>query len=81
MDRDFLKQIDQVQELLPDRPAEKLDGEIIICECFCVSVEDIRNTCAATSQVDIRLLQDRYSMGQGCQSCIKRMDSWIYKIF
>lgn len=81
MDRDFLRQIDQVEDLLPGDPADKLDAEILICECFCVSVEDIRKACAAARKVDISLLQARYGLGQGCQGCLKRMDSWVNKIF
>jgi NAD(P)H-nitrite reductase large subunit len=82
MDQDFLQQIDQVKDLLPE-PAtvEKLDDEVVICECFCVNVKDIREACAAASQVDIRLLQERFSLGHGCQSCMKSKDLWVSKIF
>lgn len=76
MDREFLRQIDSLDDLLAD---EKLEDEVLICECFCVSVKDIRETCAG--KVDLELLQDQFSMGLGCQSCLKRKDSWIHKIF
>lgn len=81
MDREFLRQIDQVSELISDLPGEKLDDEVLICECFCVSVADIRRTCAEAQKVDIRLLQERLSLGHGCQSCLKSQDSWVNKIF
>jgi len=81
MDPQFLEQIDSLQELLPADEIEKLSGEVLICECFCVSVEDIRNTCAATQKVDIRLVQEKLSLGHGCQSCLKNKEFWIGKIF
>ena len=80
MDRDLLREIDQVEDYLPDEP-EHLDDEILICECFCVSVKDIRQEFEETGKVDVQLLQDRFSLGHGCQSCMKRIDSWINKIF
>lgn len=80
MDREFLSQIDQVKELLPE-PADKLDDATLICECFCVNAKDIRQACSAPQKVDIRLLQQQLSLGHGCQSCLKNIDSWIYKIF
>lgn len=78
MDKDFLRLIESVGELIP-QPAEKLDDETLICECFCVSVKDIREIC--TNHVDLDLLQDQFQLGQGCQSCLKRKDSWIHNIF
>lgn len=75
MDREFLRQIDSIEELLT---VEKLEDDVLICECFCVSVKDIRETCA--EQVDLPLLQDQFSLGLGCQSCLKNKDSWIDKI-
>lgn len=79
MDKEFLKQIDQVDELL--EPLEKLDDEILICECFCVSVADIRRFCADTQKVDLLALQSALGLGTGCQSCLKRSDYWVDKIF
>ena len=78
MDKEFLRLIESVDELLPPTEA-KLDDETLICECFCVSAKDIRDVCLA--KVDLDLLEDQFSMGQGCRSCIKQKDSWINKIF
>lgn len=77
MDKDFLKLIENLDELV-GRP-EKLDDETLICECFCVSVKDIRSVCQ--SKVDIDLLVDHFSLGQGCQTCLKSKEFWIDKIF
>jgi NAD(P)H-nitrite reductase large subunit len=78
MDKEILHLIESVDQLIPDQQ-EKLDGETLICECFCVNVSDIRAVC--DSVVDLELLATTYNMGSGCQSCIKRRDSWINNIF
>lgn len=79
MDKDFLNQIDRVDELIS--LPEKLDDEIIICECFCVNVSDIREACSKQGAFDLKTMQDGYSLGLGCQSCLKQIDSWVNKIF
>jgi NAD(P)H-nitrite reductase large subunit len=76
MDKDFLNQID---ELISS--TEKLDDEILICECFCVNVADIRDACREKGAFDLDIMQKNFSMGLGCTSCIKQIDSWVYKIF
>jgi NAD(P)H-nitrite reductase large subunit len=78
MDKDFLRLIENVDELIAPH-VEKLDDEVLICECFCVSALDIRERC--TSSVDLDLLNDHFNMGQGCQTCIKNKETWINKIF
>jgi NAD(P)H-nitrite reductase large subunit len=78
MDKEFLRLIESVDELIP-HVTEKLDDETLICECFCVNARDIRDLC--DSHVDLDLLRDELSMGEGCQSCLKRKDSWINNIF
>jgi NAD(P)H-nitrite reductase large subunit len=78
MDKDFLRLIETVEELIP-RPTEKLDDESLICECFCVSAGDIREVCSTS--VDLDLLKDRFNLGGGCQTCLKSKDTWMNKIF
>lgn len=78
MDKEFLRLIDNVDELLP-APTEKLEDDCLICECFCVSAKDIRDLCQ--NEIDLDLLRDHFNMGQGCQSCIRSIDSWKNKIF
>jgi NAD(P)H-nitrite reductase large subunit len=81
MDKEFLRQIDQASELTTRDLKEKLDDEVLICECFCVNVRDIREACSATSEVDLGLLKMKFSMGEGCQSCMKAANDWVNKIF
>ena len=80
MDKDFLNQIDRVGEWLDTAPT-KLDDEVLICECFCVSVQDIRQACSSQNKVDLDVLSKNFSLGLGCQSCLKRSEDWINKIF
>ena len=81
MDQDFLSQIDKVKDLLPETSAEKLDDEVLVCECFCVNVRDIREVCSQTQYVDVQLLQNSLSLGMGCTSCLKMITDWQNKIF
>jgi NAD(P)H-nitrite reductase large subunit len=78
MDKEFLRLIDNVDELLSSE-AGKLDDEALICECFCVNAGDIRERCSGA--VDLELLKRELSLGEGCQSCIKSKEAWINKIF
>ncbi len=81
MDKEFLRQIDQASELLTQTGPEKLADDVLICECFCVNVRDIRDACKDMSGVDLGLLKSSFSMGEGCQSCVKAAPEWIDKIF
>lgn len=80
MDNDFFRQIDKLDELLDGPPPEKLDDQVLICECFAVSVADIRSF-SEDQKVDLEALKTAFGLGQGCQSCMKRCDYWINKIF
>jgi NAD(P)H-nitrite reductase large subunit len=78
MDREILRLIDDVDELIV-RPPEKLDDDDLICECFCVSAGDIRTLCE--TEVDLRIIQEKFRLGLGCQSCLKSKDDWMNRIF
>lgn len=80
-DKDFLSQIDRVHELLGDKPKELLEDDVLICECFCVSVGDIREVCGETKLVDIEKLQQLFHFSQGCGTCIQRKNEWFDLIF
>ncbi len=81
MDKEFLRQIDQASELLTQVASEKLTDDVLICECFCVNVRDIREACSGTAEVNLEVLRDRFSLGEGCKSCVKAAPDWINKIF
>ena len=79
MDDEFLSQIDRVDELIS--ATEKLDDDVLICECFCVNVGDIKEVCHSLKTFDLKTVQDNFSLGHGCQGCLKRIDTWVNKIF
>jgi NAD(P)H-nitrite reductase large subunit len=79
MDKEFLRQIDHVDELIPS--TEKLDDDVLICECFCVDVGDIREVCQSLKAFDLKTVQNSFNLGHGCQGCIKKIDTWVNKIF
>jgi len=81
MDKEFLRQVDQADEFLTQNLPEKLTDDVLICECFCVNVRDIREACAELGEVNLDLLRTRFSMGEGCQGCMKSASEWMNKIF
>lgn len=81
MDNDFFQQIDNVKDLFRVPSHDLLDEEVLICECFCVNVRDIRETCSASQTVDLQVLQEKLSLGHGCRTCIKNVEFWKDKIF
>jgi hypothetical protein len=78
MDKEILCLMDDVDELI-FRPPDKLDDGFLICECFCVSVGDIRDLCQTAT--DLTLIQQKLNLGQGCQLCLKSKDDWMNNIF
>jgi len=79
MDKEILSQINTVDELISS--IEKLDDEVLICECFCVNVGDIREICHSLRVFDLKKVQDEFNLGNGCQNCLKQIDTWVNKIF
>jgi bacterioferritin-associated ferredoxin len=78
MDKEVLGQIESLGDLIPQRK-ELLQDEVLVCECFSVSAQDIRSVC--NLEVDLKLLKDKFGFGEGCTSCLKLKDQWIDKIF
>ena len=81
MDKEFLRQVDQASELLTQAASEKLSDDVLICECFCVNVRDIREACSGNGEVNLTTLRDSFSLGEGCTGCLKAAPDWINKIF
>ncbi len=59
---------------------EKLDDEVIICECFCVNAKDIRSFCQKNGSLEVESLRKVFGLGDGCKSCLLHQDQWINKI-
>lgn len=71
--------ISEALEALQDWGQPALDGEVLICECFSVSVDDIRNACPEGLNLD--LLAERFGMGSGCKTCLKELPKWQSLVF
>ena len=80
MDKEFFGQIDLVADLVATETT-LLDDDFLICECFCVSAGDIRDACADDKCFELKKVQDYYSLGLGCQGCMREIDNWANKIF
>lgn len=74
MNSDLDKDIREAQEALADWPMKPLDEDSVICECFCVSVSDIKETCPGS--LDLVLLRQTFGFGNGCGTCIKDLEKW-----
>ncbi len=73
--------ISEVSETLLDWERPALAEDTLICECYCVSVLDIREACATNRQVDLAALQSRFGLGTGCGQCVRDFANWKTKIF
>ncbi|MBL7664145.1 MAG: (2Fe-2S)-binding protein [Bacteriovoracaceae bacterium] len=58
-----------------------LDNNLLICECNCVSVAEIKSLFKQRSEIDLEILKQKFGFGSGCQSCVKNKDTWIDNIF
>jgi len=82
MAQELQQDFDQVYaELNSATTCEKLGDEVIVCECFCVNVLDIRNTCSHLGVADLELLKSTFGLGDGCRTCLQHQDYWINKIY
>ncbi len=50
--------------------------DVLICECYCVSVSDIKRVCPEGS-LDLEKVQLELNLGLGCQSCLNNRAQWI----
>ncbi len=71
--------ISEALAALQDWKQPALDGEVVICECFCVSVNDIRSICK--NGLDLNLLAEHFGMGTGCKTCLKDSPKWQSLVF
>lgn len=68
---DELKLLEEARsQLLENEANQKLDDNILICECKCISVGMIRDK-FKNKQFDLDLLKKELGLGTGCSSCIK----------
>lgn len=84
MHRSTESQDEEISEALAalregEHPA--LADDTLVCECYCVSVLDIREACAMKRQVDVEPLRQRFGLGTGCGRCVRELLTWKDKIF
>ncbi len=48
---------------------------LLICECFCVGIEEI-NQHFKGQGIDLKKIQEEFSLGRGCGSCLKDLN-WL----
>jgi NAD(P)H-nitrite reductase large subunit len=73
-EKELLAEIENLTELI-DYDEATLSDDFLICECYCVSVKDIREVCEQLGSFDLKTVQDRFGLGKGCQSCLKFIDN------
>lgn len=78
-DEEFWSAIDNLHELVPSE-VDKLEDDVLICECFCVSVYEIRQCLNDSHTLDVTKLTQELNMGKSCGACLKNSASWIDKI-
>lgn len=71
----------EAQEALCEWEKSPLAEETLICECYCVSVLDIKQTCSETRSVDVELLRQTFGMGTGCGQCLRDIADWKNLVF
>ena len=87
MDAEELEALQELRELQAkgesDRNQKLLADEVLICECKCVSVGEIREALNTGNikTVDLDYLKKRLGLGSGCSSCLKNFESWKSGIF
>ena len=57
----------------------KLDENLLICECMCISVGDIRET-FKHNEPCLDLLVSELGLGSACSTCLKSKGDWFNKI-
>lgn len=76
MDEDFLNTIDNYYDLIADN-SNKMHDDELICECFCVSLKDIKAHMKHNGEICLEALKDELNMGKSCANCIKNASSWM----
>ncbi len=94
MDHDELEALRELRDfqLRKKSDSSSWGDQELICECKCLSVEDIRSeiidkfdkealTTGKIETVHLSYLKERLGLGSGCSSCLKSFDDWKDKIF
>jgi NAD(P)H-nitrite reductase large subunit len=58
-----------------------LPDDFLVCECFSVSVGDIRERFKVAEKITLVALTTEFCMGTGCKTCFKNKEDWVNKIY
>lgn len=75
LEREELELLAEAREAIATKASQ---DDQLICECMCISIQDIRNHLAG-DQVTLEKLQE-LKLGSGCSSCLKSFKQWRDKI-
>ncbi len=78
MDSDELEMLLEARLQLGDQNQNLSDNELI-CECHCISLEQIREI-VGKNEVNLTHLSEVLGLGTGCSSCLKKFEQWKGKI-
>ncbi len=70
------QEIREATEALNEVDHPSLANDVLVCECFCVSLGDILDFVRETGEADVAELQRRFHLGTGCGGCLRRRDEW-----
>lgn len=59
----------------------QISDDVLICECFCVDVKDIKESFNKLNDFDINILVKKFGFSTGCTSCLKGLDKKLEHIF
>ena len=76
MTKNWDQDLREAQEALQGWKHPALADDLLICECYCVSLGEIRAFIKESGSADIENLQQRFQLGTGCGSCLKRREYW-----
>lgn len=81
MDYEELKMLEEarLQTESSDKQEEAISDDVLICECMCISMGDIREFCKE-NEAKLSNLSRELGLGTGCSSCSKSFDQWKDKI-
>lgn len=78
MEYDEQELLEEARFLLESKSSISEESQLI-CECNCISVDEIR-LCLNGREPDIDILSNELNLGSGCSSCIKSFDQWKRKV-
>jgi len=80
MKRDLDHEISEAQDALSDWLSASLPDDALVCECYCVSALDIRQSLSPEQSIDLEVLREKFGLGSGCGRCLIEKETWVKQI-